>query len=174
MSGPSDGGKQPTAAKTVAIVAIASVVCVASVVVILSDGSTNCFPLDAHYYVPETHEIFVADLMLIPPIDRHGKEAVRAHLYGCGDCNDENRFLGYFEKYSDEAKVELQQMHRKMTDGSQDFLEYEKRAYELAMTERFYSIDGIHWVLAESPEGHAMQENLRAKCGSVKLVYCTP
>lgn len=129
-------------------------------------------PESAWYFVPETNETIVAKATLIPPIDYKGKRAVKAHYYGCDDCSIENEFLGYYEKYSDEAKAELDAMYAIQAAGGKLPPDSEMRAYELAMTERFYSRDGKTWVRAESQEGHRIQEELRDRCGLRKLTYC--
>ena len=41
----------------------------------------------------------------LPPFDYDGKEAVRAHIYTCGEGGKE--FVGYLEKYAPEAKKVL-------------------------------------------------------------------
>ena len=131
-------------------------------------------PDEAYFYVPETKELFSADSKLVPPIDRNGKKAVKAHFYGCGDCDDASRFPGYYEKYSDAAKAQLDKINEQMRSGQEIDPDLEMQVYELAMTQRFFSADGEKWVLAESPQGQEMQEKMREKCGTAKLVYCSP
>lgn len=172
-AGVRDWVNQNSAVVTVAAVAIL-VVALALVIMQGTGSGTPTPPGSAYYYVPETKETFAADAKLVPPIDHNGKKAVKAHFYGCGDCDDANKFLGYYEKYSDGAKAQLDKINAQMQAGQEIDPDLEMQSYELAMTQRFFSADGEKWVLAESPQGHEMQEKLREKCGTAKLVYCSP
>ena len=163
---------QNSAVVTVAAVAI--LVIALAVVIRQGSGNTRTPPDSAWYFVPETGATVVDKANLIPPIMVEGKQAVKAHYYGCDDCEGENKFLGYYEKYSDQAKTELEKINATQAAGGEVDSDAEMRAYELAMTGRFYSKDGKAWVPAESPQGHAMQETLRDNCGTRKLTYCSP
>jgi len=160
-------------AAVVTVAAVLSLAITLPYIEIPQDSSFHPTPESAWYFVPETNETIVAKATLIPPIDYKGKQAVKAHYYGCDDCSAENEFLGYYEKYSDKAKAELDSMHAVQVAGGKLAPDTEMRAYELAMTERFYSRDGKTWVRAESQEGHAIQEELRDRCGLRKLTYCS-
>jgi hypothetical protein len=48
---------------------------------------------------------FPDDQWKIPPFQRNGKEAVRAHVYRCGD---KTPFVAWMEKYDDASKAKLQ------------------------------------------------------------------
>jgi len=49
--------------------------------------------------------VFEASARRVLPIQSpDGNEAVQAHFYACGECTEESRFLGYYEKFTAEAK----------------------------------------------------------------------
>lgn len=65
-----------------------------------------------YYYDPVADETFVASGMKVPPIESPwGHMAVRVHYYSCGDCTKEDRFLGYYEKYSPRVKQYITTEH---------------------------------------------------------------
>jgi len=68
-------------------------------------GSRAVDPGNAYYDDTETGEVFEASARRVPPIQSpDGNEAVQAHFYACGECTEESRFLGYYEKFTAEAK----------------------------------------------------------------------
>ena len=132
-------------------------------------------PIDeVWFYVPETKEMFAADSKLLPPIDRNGKKAVKAHVYGCGDCSEANRFTGYYETYTDQGKAKMEQIMAQMGQDPEKDAELESVSYDISMSERKLSGDGVKWVPAESEEANMIQEKMREKCGTAKLVFCHP
>jgi prepilin-type processing-associated H-X9-DG protein len=120
-------------------------------------------PGNAYFYDVVTKEYFTDSATKIPPIKSPaGNEAVRAHFFTCGQCTDEERFIGYYEKYTSDLKKKLEK----------DPEQFE--VYEEAFDGRLYSADGEHWVKAESPEGFALIEKLQQRCPAKKLRYCPP
>lgn len=59
---------------------------------------------DAYYTTDDGATWFAADTKELPPIQHSGKPAVRAHLFA-GE--DGKKFVGYLERYTDEAKAVL-------------------------------------------------------------------
>ena len=120
---------------------------------------------EAYYYDTETGDYFVGDATAVPPItSQAGNPAVRAHLFTCGDCaNEGERFVGYYEKYSDSAKQAIEADPESMA------------AYEAYIQGRLFSRDGSRWVPAESPEGYEIMQSLECSDGSTDdLQYCAP
>lgn len=167
-----DWMNQNSALVTVGAVALLIIAIVAVVIQMRPDGIDP--PDQAFFYVPETKEMFAAEAKMIPPIDRNGKPAFKAHVYGCGDCDDPNRFTAYYEKYTDAGKAQLDKLREQMASTGDPEGEIENQIYEISMTQRFFSTDAAEWVLAESPQGQALQETVREKCGTAKLTYCSP
>jgi len=151
-----------------AVVTVAAVaILIVSLAVIINQGrgrSGPNTPGNAFFYDTVTKKVFTDDATKIPPIQSpDGNPAVRAHFFTCGDCADESdRFLGYYEKYTDDVKAQLEA-------NPQAF-----ELYEMAYEGRLYSADGENWVTAESPDGIAITQALQGKCPPKKLRYCPP
>jgi len=146
----------------------AVVVLIISLGVIISNSggrSTNIAPGEAWYYDTVTKEYFTGEATHIPPIDHNGNEAVRAHFFTCGQCTEEARFIGYFEKYTAEAKSKIESNPEAM-----------EMYYEVEFQGRLFSETGEPdtWVEAESPEGRMITQKLHTKCPPKKLRYCPP
>jgi hypothetical protein len=123
----------------------------------------------AWYYDTATGEFFTDKTTRIPPFKRdNGNEAVRAHFFTCGECTPKmnteggQRFIGYYEKYTDEMRDKLQESTQAMM------------LYDMAFQGRLYSSDGKTWVPAEQPEGTAITADLQQKCPPKSLRYCPP
>jgi hypothetical protein len=54
----------------------------------------------AYYSVDDGQSYFVAGMENVPPFQHDGKEAVRAHVFKCGNGKP---FVGYLERYTPEA-----------------------------------------------------------------------
>ena len=128
-------------------------------------------PGEAWYYDTVTKEYFRDKTTKIAPFNRdNGNEAVRAHFFTCGECTEATledtppgeRFIGYYEKYTDEVKAKLE-------EKSESFA-----LYEMAFQGRLYSRDGQEWFAAEKTEGTAITAELQKKCPPKKLRYCPP
>lgn len=115
------------------------------------------------YYDVETKEYFTDSPARVAPFKRdNGHEAVRAHFFSCGDCDQGERFIGYYEKYTDEVKQKIESR----ADTS--------KLYEAAFSGRLYSKDGQTWLAADKPEGIAITTELQKRCPPKTLRYCPP
>lgn len=97
-----------------------------------------------------------------PPITTDsGGQAVKAHVFACGDCNDESKqFIAYLEKYLPEA-------HEMFASGRRDL-------NILAKTHVVRADDEDRWVPIGSPEGVAIIKKRNERCGTQTLVPCFP
>lgn len=155
-----------------AIVTVASVaLLVVSLAVIISSNSTPTAPPpgEAYFYDVQSKEYFTDKATKIPPIKSSaGNEAIRAHFFTCGECTDEAKFLGYYEKYAPEVKAKIENNPESM------------HFYEEVFQGRYYCppdadpTDNLSWVAAETPEGFAIAQELQKKCPARKLRYCPP
>lgn len=125
----------------------------------------------AYYYDTKTKKVFTAAADQFPPITSpEGNEAVRVHFFSFGSCDKKDeRFIGYMEKYTDEAKKKLEAA-KKAGDpkpGSQEEMAL-MEMYELGLR---YSIDGKTW---HSPESESFMKELDAKLSSPhsRAKYC--
>lgn len=156
-------------------VAAVALLVVSLAIVVMQGGGGPQASGDAYYYDTVTEEVFEGEASGTPPIESpDGNEAVRAHFYTCGECSEEERFLGYYERYTEEAKEVLERSKNAGEDGEPD-PEAMMEVYEVAFTGRLYSTDLEEWVVAESPEGRELSEALQEECGEgERLSYCAP
>lgn len=59
---------------------------------------------NAYYTINDGKTYFVANTSNFPPFEHGGQEAVRAYVFQCGSGK---KFVGFLEKYSPQAKKEL-------------------------------------------------------------------
>lgn len=89
-----------------------------------------------------TGETFSGDPAAYPPITSpQGNPAVRIYYYQCG--TDGDRFIGLYEKYTEEGKKKLTQ-RRSRSDDSSQVMEPEDA--------RRMSVDGENWLSPTDPE----------------------
>lgn len=159
----------------VATIAAVAILVVALVMLVSSGGGGPTASGNAYFYDLETGEVFVGDATAIPPIQSPaGNQAVRAHFYTCTECTEEARFLGYYEKYTDEAKKAIEEAQQSSGSGEAGS-EAEMRAYEASMSGMLYSEDGENWQRSQGPGGAGPQQKLQEKCGEgQRLKYCAP
>lgn len=140
---------------------------------ILPHNETRREPPKLVYYLdPATQMLIAGPAMVIPPLEIDGKEAVRVHVFACDDCGEQ--FIGYYEKFSPEAKKRLEEISRIMQEEGY-FSDLDSEAYELHWSGRLVSSDSKQWVRAESWEGRrVMRYAEREDCGEGKLIACYP
>lgn len=125
----------------------------------------------AWWAVAGLRELVVERADLLPPINRDGKTLVVVNVYGCGDCDEPNRFIAWYMKYTDEAKAELEQYYASLDPELKGF---DHGDYWIMRRGRYVSTDGRTWVLWESPAYYDLVDHVIKKCGERKLVYCGP
>lgn len=155
---------------TVTVGAVAIMLAALAFIVMRSQRNPPGEPGQAYYYDTVTKEVFSDVTTKVAPFTReNGNIAVRAHYFTCGECTPKTveeggeRFIGYYEKYTDEVKAKLDEK------GGESFM-----IYEMAFQGRLYSNDGETWVAADQPEGTAITSALQSKCPPKKLRYCPP
>ena len=158
-----------------------NIVVVAAVVVIVTallfimmqgGGRTSSRPGDVYFFDTVTKEIFKDDIEKLPPIQSpDGNPAVRVHLFSFGDCdNEDERFIGYYEKYTDEAKAKLEEL-TKSGNGPESDAEQEMILIEYAEFGLLYSVDGEEWFSPhEIGLDNLIEERLNSDKGRAK--YC--
>jgi hypothetical protein len=118
----------------------------------------------AWYYDLQSREYFLDESTRVAPFKRdNGHDAVRAHFFTCGQCSEEERFLGFYEKYCDEVKEQIER------DGRS-----QPPLHERTFQGRLYSTDGVTWVAAHEAEGLAICRRVQERCPHRKLRYCVP
>ncbi len=113
------------------------------------------------YYVLETKQYFVDSINKVPPFKNDkGQEAVRAYYFSCGPCTKGSRFVGYYEKYSDEVKQRIE-------SGAELTSELAGQA--------LVSADGQKWFALDKHESRPITSAARKKCKKdQKLRPCYP
>ena len=144
------------------ILAVALLVVAIGIVIFqFSGGGAPSGPGQAYFYDTQTQEYFTADGMQVPPIQSpQGNEAVKAHFYTCGACTEDERFVRYYEKYTPEAKQNLEAA--RSSEGQQapqSAEEARRRAMSRGATQRGHLVskDGEQWVPATSTQGRTIQ-----------------
>lgn len=69
-------------------------------------GGTPKPPTKAYFTVDDGKTWFPDDITLIPPFDKDGKQAVRAHIFSCK--GGDEPFVAYLERHTPEAKATLE------------------------------------------------------------------
>ena len=71
---------------------------------------------------------FPDDAKRVPPFDRNGKPAVRAHVYKCGG----KTFVNHMERYTPEAKKKVEAIYAKEVQQRSDRLDgrFSSRAWK--------------------------------------------
>ena len=99
-------------------------VVIAVAVMVMSARSTQSPTLRQAFYTIDDGQTFFTDsISLIPPFEKDGKEAVRAHVYRCGD----EQKVSYLERFTPDAKAELESLRR---EGGVPDSAVEQRIYE--------------------------------------------
>jgi hypothetical protein len=67
-------------------------------------------PSEAYYTIDDGATWFADDIQKIPPFDKDGKPAYRAHVFKCSDGKE---FVSHLERYTPEAKKKLEEARAK-------------------------------------------------------------
>lgn len=142
-------------------------------------GGNSRSSLGNWYYDVQTGETFASENQDLPPIIReNGNKAFKAYLFTCGSCAESERFVGYYEGYTEEYKQKRQKAMEaaKATDSvaMPDEIMYMEEGFSKG---RLVSTDGKVWVTSNSPEGAAINVALSKACDEVKdgrLKPCYP
>ena len=132
-----------------------------------------------YYYDVVSGEQFIAKGDDIPPIVReNGHKAFKAYVFTCGSCSNEaERFVGYYEGFTDEYKAKRQAAIEAAKSGNPGGGIPDAAMYmEEGLSEgRMLSINGKEWVTSDSPEGIEINIKLSKACegksGQLKPCY---
>lgn len=106
------------------------VILVIAALIIFSSGSDRPAEVDAYYTTDDGATWFAYEAEEMPPVNYNGKQAVRAYLFRCADGKE---FVGYLERYSDEAKATLDGARKMGQQGQRPDLQ---KVQSAAMTGR--------------------------------------
>ena len=150
-----------------AICAVVMLIGVALIMRTIFGGPRSTSPNDfaqmgqAWYYIAETDQYFLDSVHKISPvIDGEGHQGVRVYYFSCGPCTEDSKFVGYYEKFSDEVKKMIQD---------------EEGLSEDLMMQSQVSTDAKKWVVRSEPEGRKILQSARLKCTENKKLHgCDP
>jgi len=133
-------------------------------------GRTN-YTNKAYYYDTVTEELFVDEGDQLAPITSpDGNPAVRAHIFACGSCDDDDaRFVAFYAKYTDEAKQKIEQAQQGERGDAYMYgmMEFEEGGL-------LHSFDGQNWWPADDDE-RSGELHSRLNCDNGKDArYCRP
>lgn len=122
-------------------------------------------PAPRWYYDVQTGEQVPFSSSLRPPVTlENGHQAVRAHVYGCGNC-DGDTFISYVERFAPDAPP----MPTEKPEGPIDI----DAGKELALSPQ--SAGGkLDWVPHNSQAAQQILGSARNKCGNTKPKLCMP
>lgn len=151
------------------------VLVLAAVIAFTGGGSSTAQSLnetDVWFYDLESKEWFIASSHDVPPITApSGGVGVRAFVYGCGDCSEPNRFIGYLARYTPDARPLMAEYIQRAGAGDPDaelLLEQAQAGLEIT------SPDTLEWRLASSSDAHEVFGAYAERCGSQPRVACSP
>jgi len=136
--------------------------------------------MDAYYYDVESGEMFKDKAEHIPPIAReNGHKAFKAYVFTCSECSNEaDRFVGYYEGFTDEYKQKLQAAADAARAAGTAPMPHEMMYMDEGTSKgRLISTDGKTWVTSDSPEGIKINMELSKACegkGTGRLKPCYP
>ena len=122
----------------------------------MGDSGGGSVPTKMYYSDDDGATTFTDDIRKFPPFDHNGKQAVRARVFSCD--GGKNKFVGYLERYSPEAKARLD----KATNGG-------KTGSDIGLMEDV-SITGMEVKKPKDPSPWLKQSDPRAQ--SVMDVKC--
>jgi len=162
-------GKETTMGKNPVVAVVAVIIIVVAIILMFrsagSGGPGEGIP-DTNWYDTGTSELYgrKEDGKLPPVPAASGKEGVRAHVFSCTNCSDKSsRFIGYLEKFTDEAKATIAQTYENQDMGARN------AAINSALIRGEKDTD---WVAKNSPEGEGILAGPAAECGGQPLKVC--
>lgn len=171
------GGVREWVNQNAAAVTVGAVILlIVALVIIIQQGSGRDVgggaSREAWFYDVKSGEYFTASAQEMAPITNPatGNTAVRAHFYACGECTEEDRFVGYYEKLTDRLKAKYEQSREDM------IMLYEQMAQgRLLCPPDKDPANPDNWVQVSSEKGFKIQQQPQNMCDSPsELVACMP
>ena len=132
-------------------------------------GRLDSGDVAVYYYDTVTKERFGGALDRVPPfVNDAGNECVRVAVFSCGECTEDEMFVGYYEKFTDDMKRNLEQQ---IKEKGPEILLLPPHMLEMG---QLRSLDGETWYPAMDPEVRSVMMNIREKCGGAEPKGCTP
>jgi hypothetical protein len=126
------------------------------------------------YYDLQTGELFEYTGEELPPVVApSGGEGVVAHVFACGSCDDEQaRFIGYLEKYTDEGKAQVRRTAEAIAASTKDSPPPPQMRPERVIS-AFVPGEPPRWINALDPVAVGTIGNVRQRCvGKGSITQC--
>ena len=149
----------------VAVVAV--VVLIVALFIILRQFGTGTRgnPSDAFWYDVEKKTLFPHEGVISPIEAPSGGQGVRAFVYACKSCDDDNdRFIGYLQRYTEEGKQYLETELAK--ERPDPMARMTANAYLEIRRE-----DDTEWYLNQEEIG-AIKADIKQRCGGKNAILC--
>lgn len=131
-------------------------------VLFVARGGAQSKHLDAiYFYNLESGELFTQPIGTLPPVDG----GVRAFVYACGECSEQNRFISHLITMPAEAKAALDAGN---VDDPGTFVGMNQQiaAYNDA--------NELEWLPRHSPQGEAIADAPATRCDGKPAKQCRP
>ena len=163
---------------TVAAVVAVVVLAIVLLIIVWPGGPSGPGGASGQYFFDlTTNEPFVAPIDALPPIDSPsgGKDmGVRAVYMTCGGCGEDERFLGWLERYTPQAK----QLYLKTVEDNKSrenqMAPGQVVAQSLPNGVEMRGPDGGPWISRRSPQAKQIMEKAYATCGGQPTKNCEP
>ena len=129
------------------------------------------------YYDLREKRLFASAVEELPPVNSPWNHpSVRAHVYACGECTEQDRFIAYIEVFSYESKGTQERIESREQSGKAVPEDDRIRAI-VKDGHGIRGVDGVEWVPFYSEMGSEIRKKARdrSRCPEgVKLVKCNP
>lgn len=127
---------------------------------------------DLWFYDVKAKRLFPASDLSVPPINSPSGPGtgVRAQVFSCGDCSEQNRFIAYLEMLTPDGKQAVEAQMK--SSGSQTGIGFALEKLPFAVLVR--SPDDEAWYPQSSSEGQAIVDAGRLKGGCPHPRPCVP
>ncbi|MEX0777734.1 MAG: hypothetical protein WD042_18680 [Phycisphaeraceae bacterium] len=143
-----------------------------AVIVYSTKSSSGVRNYKIYFYDLNSGQLFAEESTKLPPIDTPtGKDnGVWAFVYGCGDCSEANRFIGYLQKLTPEMKEA--QLKAQSGETGEMMPPYEG---DMDQGTLIRLKDSGEWVPMYSEEGQKIMTSIEGKCpADQRPKHCRP
>jgi hypothetical protein len=157
--------KNPVVGVVIAVVVLG----IAGVILMRTMGGDGPGPIEERYYYDlSSGELFANDSVPAPIATESGSQAVWAHVFSCGSCDDASqRQVVYLQKFTDEAKREKD---KPLTQQDSDLIMAGDR---IALPPKTAGGE-ITWVRSDSMEAMRITESPMNLCPGGLPKHCQP
>lgn len=153
-------------------VLIAAALIAVAVVITMRSGSAADAPRQAWFYDVQTGQLFAAAASEIPPVDAPSGpgNGVAAFVFGCGSCNEADRFINHLLTYTEKARQTMAQLDTHDMTTQVDLIDAGTRVAPPP------DEPGAEpqWIPKTSPQGADLIDAAPSRCTGAKVQRCVP